>query len=61
MTKEELKAYLVSEEAETEEAVESMSNWDLFDRFLTWNGLIGWTDDIIDAYKAAFEPENDVW
>ena len=60
MTKEELKAYLISEGAETEEAVESMSNWDLFDRYLTWNGLIGWTDGIIDAYKAAFEPENDV-
>lgn len=60
MTKEELKAYLVSEEAETEETVELMSNWDLFDRFLTWNGLIGWTDDIIDAYKAAFDPKNDV-
>jgi len=60
MTKEELKAYLVSEEAETEEAVESMSDWDLFDRYLTWNGLIGWTDNIIDAYKAAFDQKNDV-
>ena len=60
MTKEELKAYLISEGAETEEAVESMSDWDLFDRYLTWNGLIGWTDNIIDAYKAAFDQKNDV-
>ncbi len=57
MTKEELKKYLI-EEAEYKEArVNCMDAKELFDKYLQWNGIIGFTDDIIDAFKGAFEDE----
>ena len=57
MTKEELKKYLI-EEAEYKEArVNDMDAYELFDKYLQWNGIIGYTDDIIDAFKGAFEDE----
>lgn len=57
MTKEELKKYLI-EEAEYKEArVNGMDAKELFDKYLQWNGIIGFTDDIIDAFKGAFEDE----
>lgn len=57
MTKEELKKYLI-EEAEYKEArVNEMDAYELFDKYLQWNGIIGYTEDIIDAFKGAFEDE----
>lgn len=57
MTKEELKKYLI-EEAEYKEArVNDMDAYELFDKYLQWNGIIGYTEDIIDAFKGAFEDE----
>lgn len=57
MTKEELKKYLI-EEAEYKEArVNDMDACELFDKYLQWNGIIGYTEDIIDAFKGAFEDE----
>jgi hypothetical protein len=31
--------------------IESLSKNELFDRFLTWHGIIGFTDQIIEAYE----------
>lgn len=57
MTKEELKKYLI-EEAEYKEArVNDMDAYELFDKYLQWNGIIGYTEYIIDAFKGAFEDE----
>lgn len=57
MTKEELKKYLI-EEAEYKEArVNDMDAYELFDKYLQWNCIIGYTEDIIDALKGAFEDE----
>ena len=56
MTKEELKKYLI-EEAEYKEARVNCMDAELFDKYLQWNGIIGFTDDIIDAFKGAFEDE----
>ena len=57
MTKEELKKYLI-EEAEYKEArVNDMDAYVLFDKYLQWNGIIGYTEYIIDAFKGAFEDE----
>lgn len=56
MTKDELKKYLVEEtEKFTYEEVEKMSNRELLDEFLYWNGIIGWTDTIIEVVEAAYE------
>ena len=57
MTKEDLKNYLI-EEAEYKEArVNDMDAYELFDKYLQWNGIIGYTEYIIDAFKGAFEDE----
>lgn len=56
MNKEELKDYLVNETANyTREEVENMSNKELFDAYLVWNGLIGWTDTILDTVEQLFD------
>ena len=49
MTKKELKEYLVDEAEYSEERVNKMSNYELFDAWLRYNGIIGFTDDIIDV------------
>ena len=51
MTKEELKEYLVDEAEFSEEEVDNMSDYELFDSYLKWNGIIGWTYDIVDAIE----------
>lgn len=51
MTKEELKEYLVDEAEYSEEHVETMSDFELFDAWLKWNGIIGFTWDIIDVVE----------
>ena len=51
MTKEELKEYLVDEAKFSEEEVDNMSDYELFDSYLKWNGIIGWTYDIVDAIE----------
>lgn len=37
--------------------VNTKAAWELFDRYLKWNGICGYTSDIIEAFKAAFEDE----
>lgn len=55
MDKDELKQYLVDEAEYTESQVEEMDNTELLDAWLRYNGIVGYTDDIIDVVGAAFE------
>lgn len=59
MTREELKDYLVYEAEHTEAEVESMTDFELVDAYLTWNGIIGYTEDIIDVVRHAFGDMSD--
>ena len=57
MSKEEIIEYLVyeSEGEYTREELEAMSNRDLLDAYLTWEGIIGFTEDIIEHIEAIYE------
>lgn len=55
MTKEELKQELIDTEEFTREAVEKMSGYDLLDAILTWEGIQGYTRQILRWMKAAYE------
>jgi hypothetical protein len=54
MDRQELIEYLVNEDAITEEAVE-MSNLELFQEALEWNGIIGFDRDIRDWVEPYFQ------
>lgn len=49
MTKEELKEYLIVEAEYTQKEVDNISDRDLFDKYLIYEGIINFTDDIIDT------------
>ena len=49
MSKEDYKDYLVYEAEYSEEMVNKMSDYDILDAWLRYNGIIGYTDDIIDV------------
>ena len=51
MTKEELKEYLVYEAEYSDERVNSMSDDEMLDAWLRYNGIIGYTLDIIGIVK----------
>ena len=51
MTKEDLKDYLVYVAEYSEKRVNKMSDYELLDAWLKWNGIIGFTDDIVDIVK----------
>ena len=53
-TLEDLKNYLIEEAEYKPTKVNNMTPEELFEAYLTWNGIIGYTQDIIEAYKAAF-------
>ena len=53
-TIEDLKNYLIEEAGYKPTKVNNMTPEELFEAYLTWNGIIGYTQDIIEAYKAAF-------
>ena len=57
MDKEEIIEYLVdeSEGDYTREELEEMSNRDLLNAYLTWEGIIGYTDDILEHIEAIYE------
>jgi len=57
MNKEDLKLYLVEEAEYTEDDVNCMTAAELVDAYLGWNGIINWTDDILQVVKAAYEIE----
>lgn len=52
MTREGLKYYLTTEADYTEEQVNNMSDYELLDAFLTWEGIIGWTDTIVGIMES---------
>lgn len=53
-TLEDLKNYLIEEADYELIQLNNMTREELFDAYLTWNGIIGYTQDIMEAYKAAF-------
>lgn len=57
MSKEEIINYLIdeSEGDYTREELEEMSNYDLLDAYLTWEGIVGFTEDIIEHIEAIYE------
>ena len=49
MTKEELKEYLIVKAEYTQKEVDNISDRDLFDKYLIYEGIINFTNDIIDT------------
>lgn len=49
-----LKNYLIEETPYTAKEVEEMTPYQLMDAFLRWNGIIKYTDFILDAVEEAF-------
>ena len=57
MDKEDLKLYLIEDAEYTEAEVNCMTAAELVDAYLAWNGIINYTDDILQVVKAAYEIE----
>lgn len=55
MDKNELMEYLVNEAEYSEKKVVEMTNTELLDHWLEYNGICGWTEDIKNVVKAAFD------
>lgn len=53
-TLEDLKNYLIEEADYELTQLNNMTREELFEAYLTWNGIIGYTQDIIEAYQASF-------
>lgn len=51
MTTEELKSYLVVEAEYEDESVEAMTKSELLDAYLKYEGIIGYTSDILDIIE----------
>lgn len=51
MTTEELKSYLVDEAEYPAGQVEAMTKIELLDAYLTYEGIIGYTSDILDIIE----------
>ena len=49
MTKDDIISVLIDETEYDEQEVMEMSNYELIDKWLTWEGIIGYTEDIISA------------
>lgn len=57
MSKEELKNYLVDEAEYSIDEVNEMTDFELVDNWLAWQGIVDWTEDIIEVIKAAYDVE----
>lgn len=59
MNKEDIIDYLIdeSEGDYTREELEEMSKLQLLDAYLTWEGIVGFTEDIIEHIEAIYEVE----
>lgn len=55
MTKEELKERLLETGEYTQEQVDRMKSYELLNAILTWEGICGYTRDIINWVNAAYE------
>ena len=54
MTKQELKEYLIDECEYTPSRVEDMNERDMVDCYLRYNGIVGYTDEILEVIEAAY-------
>ena len=52
MKKAELRAYLTDEAEYSEEDVSSMTDYEMLDAWLIYNGIIGYTEELIDVLSA---------
>lgn len=52
MEKAELKAYLVDEAEYSEEEVNSMTDFEMLDAWLIYNGIIGYTRELTEVLSA---------
>ena len=59
MKKDELQNYLITEAEYEEEEVLAMTDYELLDSYLIYEGIIGYTDTILDAVSAAFDVKID--
>ena len=55
MNKEELKDYLIEEAEMSQAEVEDMTAFELIDSWLKYNGIIGYTGEILEVVQAATE------
>ena len=55
MTQEDLKDYLIEEAEYTEHQVEEMDSFDLLNAYLEWNGMCGYTADVLSAVVGAYD------
>ena len=53
-TLEDLKNYLIEEAEYKPTKVNNMTPEELFEAYLTWNGITVYNQDYLEAYKAAF-------
>lgn len=58
MTKEELKQELIDTGEYTREEVDGMSSYELFNAMLEWEGIFGYTRQILRWAKAANESDD---
>lgn len=49
MMKDDIISVLIDDAEYDEQEVMEMSNYELIDKWLTWEGIIGYTEDIISA------------
>lgn len=52
MTKAGIKHFLTTEAEYTEKQVNDMSDYELIDAYLNWEGLIGWTSEIVEMIES---------
>lgn len=52
MKKSELRRYLVEEAEYLKEDVKAMTDYEMFDAWLIYNGIVNYTEDIIDVLSA---------
>lgn len=55
MDKEDIKDYLITEAEYSGKRVDNMSNIELFDAWLKYEGIIGYTQDILEVVEAIFD------
>lgn len=54
MTQDDLRDYLVTEAEYDVEEAENLNSYELVQAWLEWNGIIGFTSDILDVVAAAY-------
>lgn len=54
MTQDDLRDYLVTEAEYDIEEAENLTSFELVDAWLEWNGIIGFTADILEMVAAAY-------